>query len=191
MATANIQTTDKDQKPLVSLPDQNVIDLLISLAASFGLEVTRSATKRPLPMNSEERKPSGKVVVHGHRTKSLFARELLRFRRLRDRYFAGDLFADPAWDMLLDLYAARSQNSHPVSVSSLCIASSVPATTALRWIKAMEEMKLLSRRADPSDGRRIFIELTDHAMQKMDALIEALMNQEWLRATNLSQARDD
>src|SRR3546814_8097651 len=63
MATANIQTTDKDQKPLVSLPDQNVIDLLISLAASFGLKVTRSATKRPLPMNSEERKPSGKVVV--------------------------------------------------------------------------------------------------------------------------------
>src|SRR3546814_17697154 len=93
MATANIQTTDKDQKPLVSLPDQNVVDLLISLAASFGLEVTRSATKRPLPMNSEERKPSGKVVVHGHRTKSLFARELQRFRRLRDRYFAGALFA--------------------------------------------------------------------------------------------------
>src|SRR3546814_17984132 len=90
-------------------------------------------------MKSDERNPSGKVVVHGHRSKSLFARELLRFRRLRDRYFAGDLFADPAWDMLLDLYAARSQNSHPVSVSSLCIASSVPATTALRWIKAMEE----------------------------------------------------
>src|SRR3546814_2121162 len=138
MATANIQTTDKDQKPLVSLPDQNVIDLLISLAASFGLEVTRSATKRPLPMNSEERKPSGKVVVHGHRTKSLFARELLRFRRLRDRYFAGDLFADPAWDMLLDLYAARSQNSHPVSFSSLCIASSAPADRQIKWIKAME-----------------------------------------------------
>src|SRR3546814_926913 len=97
MATANIQTTDKDQKPLVSLPDQNVIDLLISLAASFGLEVTRSATKRPLPMNSEERKPSGKVVVHGHRTKSLFARELLRFRRLRDRYFAGDQIGRATW----------------------------------------------------------------------------------------------
>src|SRR3546814_12676964 len=112
-------------------------------------------------MNSEERKPSGKVVVHGHRTKSLFARELLRFRRLRDRYFAGDLFADPAWDMLLDLYAARSQTSHPASVSSLCIASSVQATTALRWYKAMEEMKLLSRRADHQDGRRIFFNLTD------------------------------
>src|SRR3546814_18502280 len=95
MATANIQTTDKDQKPLVSLPDQNVIDLLISLAASFGLEVTRSATKRPLPMNSEERKPSGKVVVHGHRTKSLFARDLLRSRRTRDLYFAGDLSPHP------------------------------------------------------------------------------------------------
>src|SRR3546814_18642864 len=110
-------------------------------------------------MKSDERNPSGKVDVIGHRTKSLFARDLLRFRRLRDRYFAGDLFADPAWDMLLDLYAARSQNSHQVSVSSLCIAYSVPATTALRWIKEMEEMKLISRRADPWVGRRIFIEL--------------------------------
>ncbi|MBK5264694.1 MAG: hypothetical protein JJE34_05580, partial [Alphaproteobacteria bacterium] len=29
-------------------------------------------------------------------------RDMLRLRRLRDQFFPGELFADPAWDMLLD-----------------------------------------------------------------------------------------
>src|SRR3546814_2986047 len=46
-------------------------------------------------------------------------RRMLRQRRMREQYFPADLFADPAWDMLLDLYAARLERQ-PVSVSSLC-----------------------------------------------------------------------
>jgi len=45
-------------------------------------------------------------------------RQMLRQRRMREHYFPADLFADPAWDMLLDLYAARLERQ-PVSVSSL------------------------------------------------------------------------
>src|SRR3546814_5506642 len=45
-------------------------------------------------------------------------RDMLRLRRLRDRFFPGDLFADPAWDMLLDLMAAHLSGQR-VSVSSL------------------------------------------------------------------------
>ena len=46
-----------------------------------------------------------------------------------------------------------------VPVSSLCIAASVPATTALRWLKTMVTEGLFLRRADPHDGRRVFVEL--------------------------------
>jgi hypothetical protein len=49
-------------------------------------------------------------------------RRIIRQRQQRMRFFDGDLFADPAWDMLLDLTAARSEHSR-VSVTSLCIAS--------------------------------------------------------------------
>jgi predicted transcriptional regulator len=63
------------------------------------------------------------------------------------------LFADPAWDMLLDLLQAEIAQ-HRVPVSSLCIAAAVPATTALRWIKTMTDVGLFKRRADPHDGRR-------------------------------------
>jgi hypothetical protein len=85
-------------------------------------------------------------------------RTMIRARRLRGTYLPADLFADPAWDMLLDLLQAELVQ-HRVPVSSLCIAAAVPATTALRWIKSMTDCGLLVRRDDPHDGRRVFIEM--------------------------------
>ena len=93
-------------------------------------------------------------------------RGAIRARRLRDRYFAPGLFADPAWDMLLDLFAARLEGSD-VSVSSLCIAAAVPPTTALRWIATMHDAALFERKDDPADRRRAFIALTQQAVAGM------------------------
>ena len=93
-------------------------------------------------------------------------RRIIRQRQLRARFFAGDLFADPAWDMLLDLTAARAEHAR-VSVTSLCIASSVPPTTALRWIGQMTEEGLLERVEDDTDRRRAFITLTEKAADSM------------------------
>lgn len=93
-------------------------------------------------------------------------RRIIRQRQLRARFFEGDLFADPAWDMLLDLTAARAEHVR-VSVTSLCIASAVPPTTALRWIQQMTEMGLLERVNDETDRRRAFITLTDKAADAM------------------------
>jgi DNA-binding MarR family transcriptional regulator len=85
-------------------------------------------------------------------------RTVIRARRLRSRYFSEHLFADPAWDMLLDLLQAEIAQLR-VPVSSLCIAAAVPATTALRWLKTLVQEGLFVRRADPHDGRRVFVEL--------------------------------
>jgi hypothetical protein len=89
-------------------------------------------------------------------------RAVIRARRLRARYFSEGLFADPAWDMLLDLLQAEIAQLR-VPVSSLCIAAAVPATTALRWLKTMVSEGLFVRRADPHDGRRVFVELAPEA----------------------------
>lgn len=93
-------------------------------------------------------------------------RRIIRQRQLRARFFDGDLFADPAWDMLLDLTAARAEHNR-VSVTSLCIASGVPPTTALRWIGQMTEAGLFERLEDEADRRRAFIALTDKAAEGM------------------------
>ncbi len=93
-------------------------------------------------------------------------RSVIRARRLRGRYFSEDMFADPAWDMLLDLLQAEIAQLR-VPVSSLCIAAAVPATTALRWLKSMTEKGIFVRRADPHDGRRVFVELSRGASMAM------------------------
>ena len=102
-------------------------------------------------------------------------RSVIRARRLRARFFAEELFADPAWDMLLDLTQAELAQ-HRVPVSSLCIAAAVPATTALRWIKSMTDSGLFVRRADPHDGRRVFVELSPGASAAMRAYFAELGN---------------
>lgn len=100
-------------------------------------------------------------------------RAMIRTRRLRDRFFDSHLFADPAWDMLLDLMAARLERVQ-VAVSSLCIAACVPPTTALRWIKMMTDSGLFERVADPVDGRRIFIRLSDQTANAMTQLLTTI-----------------
>jgi len=69
-------------------------------------------------------------------------RTIIRHRQLRAKFFDAGLFADPAWDILLDLTAARAEHAR-VSVTSLCSASGVPPTTALRWIGQMTQGGLL------------------------------------------------
>jgi DNA-binding MarR family transcriptional regulator len=94
-------------------------------------------------------------------------------RDLRRRFLDPELFGEPAWDILLDLYSANLAQKR-VAVGSVCIASGVPATTAIRWLAAMEAKGLVRRRPDPSDRRRIFVELCPEITAAMDALFVAL-----------------
>ncbi len=100
-------------------------------------------------------------------------RRIIRQRQLRARYLPGELFADPVWDMLLDLTAAAAEHSR-ISVTSLCLASGVPPSTALRWITQMEEAGLVERQDDNTDRRRAFIVLSDSTMTSMARYFEAI-----------------
>lgn len=77
-------------------------------------------------------------------------------------YVPPEFISDPAWDMLLDLFLARQHHRH-VSVTSLCIASGAPTTTALRRIDALISSGLIRRIPDRTDGRRTLVCLTDKA----------------------------
>ena len=104
---------------------------------------------------------------------AITVRAVIRARRMRANFFGGQLFADPAWDMLLDLFAAELEYTR-VSVSSLCIAAAVPGTTALRWIGTMLDVGLLDRTADPLDRRRAYLSLSPTASDGMRRYFTAL-----------------
>lgn len=94
-------------------------------------------------------------------------KQLLAARRARDGFFGANLFDDPAWDILLQAYIARLDQER-LSITGLCIASAVPSTTALRWLNKLEQDGWLSRRNDPLDARRSWIELSDKGLVTME-----------------------
>jgi hypothetical protein len=94
------------------------------------------------------------------------ARRIYRERRERDTIFGARLFADPVWDLLLDLFIAEEEGRQ-VSVSSACLAAAVPNTTALRYIQHMAATGLLVRRAHPADRRSTYLLLTASTRAKM------------------------
>jgi hypothetical protein len=96
----------------------------------------------------------------------------LRARRLRECLFPGGIFADPAWDMLLDLFACHLEGE-TVCVSDACVAAGVPTTTALRWVSRLEEAGLIERRPDTADCRRIIVELKETAIWRLQFWLEA------------------
>ena len=135
-----------------------VLENLIHLQAQLDRMV--AAIKPVTPLRSSqpylESKPSEGMI-----------RSILKARLDRNSYFKSNIFADPAWDILLDLYAAELAQIR-VSVTSLCIASNVPHTTALRCINSLEAGNLIKRDPDLLDRRRFFISLTQSAIRSFE-----------------------
>lgn len=158
-------------RPAPTLPEidrelkKEVINRIVALGKEHGLELVRKPPLNPA---------------------ALLAESLLRLRRRRESVLGAHLFADPCWDMLLDLYVALNKGTRPVSVSSLCVAAAVPATTAIRWIETLVKEGLIFRESDPTDKRRVFIHLTDRGIQQMD---ELLMGEVMPRADGSKSAR--
>jgi hypothetical protein len=97
-------------------------------------------------------------------------------RRRRRNHFDADLFGEPAWDILLDLFAARLKGQ-TISVTSACIAGDVPATTGLRWLKQLECLGLVVRVDNPNDQRSSWVALTDVAHNAMREYFESAFSQ--------------
>jgi hypothetical protein len=108
---------------------------------------------------------------------ALSARNYLAARRRREELLGTGLFADPAWDMLLDLYAGQIEGKE-VSVSSACMAGAVPSTTALGWVVKLEKRGLLERTPDRTDGRRTFLRLTPSATAAVEQWLEETFSSE-------------
>lgn len=102
------------------------------------------------------------------------ARRLYRDRRLRAEHFKADIFGEPAWDMLLDLFIAAGERRQ-VSTSAACTGASVPAATGLRWIHGLEAKGLVGRTVDHRDARRVWVSLTTAGRRAMVAYLARLM----------------
>lgn len=102
------------------------------------------------------------------------ARKAYALRRKRAAIFGNpDLFGEPAWDILLDLFIAHADGK-PVSVSSACIGSAAPATTGLRWLGVLADEGLVLRDNDPEDNRRVMVRLSTTGLAAMEQYFDAV-----------------
>lgn len=126
------------------------------LAMARELEIGQSIATEP----SGHEIDGSKGASQDHPIWVELARQTYDDRRRRTKIFGSeDLFGEPAWDILLDLFIAAKERRR-VSVTSACIGSAVPSTTALRWITILEKQGLLVREADPGDARRVYVKLS-------------------------------
>lgn len=95
----------------------------------------------------------------------------IRARKHRDQAFGDDLFFDPAWSILLELYVHHRQQV-ATSITLLCQSVKIPPSTGLRWIALMEKRGLITREADPFDKRRSYARLTPEAIERVERALD-------------------
>lgn len=98
------------------------------------------------------------------------AKRLLRQRRERESMLGAAYFADPNWDMMLDLFVSQVAGES-VATSSLIISACVSPSTALRRIRRLIRDGDIVARADPHDGRRTYLRLSDELFDRVGALL--------------------
>jgi DNA-binding MarR family transcriptional regulator len=99
------------------------------------------------------------------------AREIYQHRRRRNQFIPAQFLGEPSWDMMLELFMQFAGGAK-VSTTSLCIASDVPSSTALRHIAQLEEAGLVKRSTSEFDKRVTFIELTDQGVLAVGRYLE-------------------
>lgn len=98
------------------------------------------------------------------------ARAILKTRTIRSAVLGSELFAEPAWDILLELFVSHIEQTR-TPVTSACSASKVPTTTALRCLANLEDAGFIYSSADRYDGRRRYVALTPSAVEKLRSLL--------------------
>lgn len=110
-----------------------------------------------------------------------FIRDSLRREAKRREIGGGELFGDPTWAMLLDLLLAKFENRR-ISVSSACIASGAPMSTALRLVRRLVGEEVLIRLPDEHDRRRHFLVINPRLEQPLlDHIADQLRQDETRR----------
>jgi CheY-like chemotaxis protein/DNA-binding MarR family transcriptional regulator len=125
----------------------------------------RRQSAQPMPPVAEARKTASEAGPTERKKAAL--NDLRSIRKVRSQYFPSELFSDPCWEMLLDLYDARLASAE-VTVTSLSAASGVPSTTALRRIETLQGHGLIERSSDDDDKRRTIIRLTTAGLEAVE-----------------------
>jgi len=151
---------EPEARDMIALP-RDLFEQLLALARVIEPDLEVDPHVLAWPPRADRGEPGASVAL---------ARKFYQLRRRRSAYFDPRLFAEPAWDMLLDLYVAESEH-RAVAVLTACLGAAAPQTTAIRWLRVLETNGLIRRETDSNDARRIYVRLTEPAVRMMRSLL--------------------
>ena len=98
------------------------------------------------------------------------ADHILRIRKAARLHFAGRGIAEPAWNMMLALYAADAPKG--LSKARVGARAQLTQTTALRWLRFLEREGYVGLVRDREDKRVVRVQLTTSGL---DAIRKAFL----------------
>jgi DNA-binding MarR family transcriptional regulator len=144
-----------------SVDDEVTIDLRLGLSQVAEAEASRLR-------ESPARRPTRSQLAR-------LAYEIHLARMRRDRLFNEELFGEPAWDILLCLYALPARGEM-LTVTSLSLAANVAPTTGIRWQQTLELEGLIKRGPHILDQRLRLVGLTQRGRLLMDEYLTHLFH---------------
>lgn len=96
-----------------------------------------------------------------------------RDRAHRETYLPSELFAEPAWEILLEVYSFEIL-SCAVTQSEILARIGVPVTTSLRWMKMLEAKDLVARMPMSEESTEVLVTLTPAGVKAMDGYFSRL-----------------
>ena len=107
-------------------------------------------------------KPSRSLVA--------LARQTQQARINCSQHFPKHVFRYAAWDIMLELFIVAEEGRN-MCVKETMAVSGESATSTMRRIEGLEEARLVARRYDPIDHRRVIVELSENGRQAMIAFL--------------------
>jgi len=98
---------------------------------------------------------------------------VIRARSRRSTLFSGELFADPAWDILLELSLARLEDRN-LTLADLARRSPVHESIVFRWIGKLIRDGWIVPEPDGSEARDAVLDLSAKAATAMQKWINEL-----------------
>lgn len=120
------------------------------------LQFTAMPTSVKLTLDQEEETSASGLEVSDE-----WIIKFIQAWQARTFYLPREIFVDPAWNMLLELYLAQLKNKR-MSSETLYSLSGTSGSAAVRWLKVLESQRLIICMAEPENTDREFVELSSN-----------------------------
>jgi predicted transcriptional regulator len=159
----------------------NILRMLTQIEAQLGRLMSEPQTRAalPPPTRAAVAPPAligSRIQAGGAGVDRETVKAIMRVHSAQAKLLGYGLVDDAAWIMLLDLLLMHLEGK-TLAVTSLCVGSGVPVTTALRRLDQLISKGLALKSPDRADRRRLLVSITPKGIDCVSAIVEQMQGE--------------